>query len=85
MAPCVNALDVPAMTEALRKQRNAAIDSSETWMLGARFQRLIVASFEAFPAVDSACGPGLIMRFSWDKVAEAHAGNGVLMVGLNVV
>jgi hypothetical protein len=47
-------------------------------------QRLIVASFEAFPVVDSACEPGLIMRFSWDKVAEAHAGIGVLMAGLNI-
>jgi hypothetical protein len=54
-------------------------------MPGVPLQRLIVASFEAFPAVDSACEPGLIMRFSWDKVAEAHAGIGVLMVGLNVV
>jgi hypothetical protein len=47
-------------------------------------QRLIAASFEAFPALDSACEPGLIMRFSWDKVVEAHAGIGALMVGLNV-
>ena len=35
--------------------------------------------------VDTLWGRGLIMRFSWDKVAEAHAGIGVLMVGLNVV
>jgi hypothetical protein len=54
-------------------------------MIGVLLQRLIVASFEAFAAVDSACEPGLIMRFSWDKVAEAHAGIGALMVGLNVV
>ena len=54
-------------------------------MPGVELQRLIVASFEEFRAVDSACGPGLIMRFSWDKVAEAHAGIGALMVGLNVV
>ena len=59
--------------------------SSEIWMPGTLLQRLIVASFEAFPAVDSACEPGLIMRFSWDKVAEAHAGIGALMVGLNDV
>ena len=59
--------------------------SSELGMIGVRLQRLIVASFEAFAAVDSACEPGLIMRFSWDKVAEARAGIGVLMVGLNVV
>jgi hypothetical protein len=59
--------------------------SSEIGMLGVQLQRLIVASFEAFPTVDSACEPGLIMRFSWGKVAEAHAGIGALMVGLNVV
>jgi hypothetical protein len=54
-------------------------------MPGVLLQRLIVASFETFAAVDSACEPGLIMQFSWDKVAEAHAGVGALMVGLNVV
>jgi hypothetical protein len=53
-------------------------------MIGVQLQRLIVASLEAFPAIDSACEPGLIMRFSWDKVAEAHAGIGVLMAGLNI-
>jgi hypothetical protein len=33
-------------------------------------------AFAAFARVDSACGPGLIMRFSWGKVAAAHAGIG---------
>jgi hypothetical protein len=54
-------------------------------MWGVHLQRLIVASFETFAAVDSACGAGLIMRFSWDKVAGAPAGVGILMGGLNVV
>jgi hypothetical protein len=57
--------------------------SSEAWMLVTSLQRLIVASTAALPVVDSACGRGLIMRFSWDKVAEAHAGIGALMAGLN--
>ena len=35
--------------------------------------------------VDRSSAPGLIMRFSWGKVAEAHVGIGALMVGLNVV
>ena len=58
---------------------------SEIRTTGTLFQRLIVASSAALPAVDGTCEPGLIMRFSWGKVAEAHAGIGALMAGLNVV
>ena len=59
--------------------------SGEIWPIGKLFRRLIAASTAAFPAVDSACEPGLIMQFSWGKVAEARAGIGALMVGLNAV
>jgi hypothetical protein len=59
--------------------------SSKTWTVDALLQRLIVASSAVFPAADGTCEPGLIMRFSWGKVTEAHAGIGALMVGLNVV
>lgn len=59
--------------------------SSTAWMIDARLQRLMVASPAVLPAADGTCRPGLIMRFSWGKVAEARAGIGALMVGLNVV
>jgi hypothetical protein len=69
----------------MTKERNVAIDFEWGLETDARFQRLIAASSPVLPAADSACEPGLIMRFSWGKVAEAHAGIGALMAGLNVV
>jgi hypothetical protein len=69
----------------MTKERNVAIDHEWGLDTDACFQRLIAASSAALPAADSACEPGLIMRFSWDKVAEAHAAIGALMAGLNVV
>ena len=60
------------MTKALTLR----LISIGAWIPDACFQRLIAASSAALLTVDSACEPGLIMQFSWGKVAEAHAGIG---------